>query len=63
LRKLSEIPVNEVAELVRLKSRFSRGAVNQNRQFQIIIDSYQIPQSELHLVGAVLDDEWKALLS
>jgi hypothetical protein len=61
-RKLSEIPVNEVAELVKLKSRSSRGPVNRNRQFQIIIDSYQIPQSELHLVGAVLDEEWKALL-
>lgn len=63
LRRISEIPVNEVAELVRLKSRFSRGAANPNRQFQIIIDSYQIPQNELHLVGAVLDEEWNELLS
>jgi hypothetical protein len=61
-RRLSEIPVTEVAALVSMKSR--RGApLNRNRQFQIIIDAYGIPQNELHLAGAVLDNEWRSLLS
>jgi hypothetical protein len=61
-RSLSEIPVTEVAALVRLRSR--RGAtLNRNRQFQLIIEAYEIPQSELHIAGAVLDNEWRDLLS
>jgi len=61
-RRLAEIPVTEVAALVNVKSR--RGAVlNRNRQFQLIIDAYEIPQNELHVAGAVLDNEWRDLFS
>ena len=61
-RRLAEIPVTEVAALVNLKSR--RGAVlNRNRQFQLVIDAYGIPQNELHVAGSVLDNEWRGLFS
>lgn len=61
-RRLAEIPVTEVAALVSLKSRRT-ATMNRNRQFQLIIDAYGIPQNELHVAGAVLDNEWRDLFS
>jgi hypothetical protein len=60
-RKLSEIPVTEVLALTRERSPGAR-APNPNRQLQIILEAYAIPQNELHLVGAILEGEWSSLL-
>ena len=62
-RKLSEIPVTEVEELVRQKAGRRHQTLNQNRRFAILMDAYQIPQNEFHLVGAALEKEWSALLT
>lgn len=61
-RKLPEIPITEVAEVINRKTRSST-APNRNRQFQAVLDFYEIPQNEFHVVGAVLDKEWRGLIA
>ena len=60
-RKLPEIPVTEVAELIRQNSRVRAAPQSRDRQFRVIIDLYNIEHSELHVAGAALANEWRSL--
>ncbi len=61
-RKLPEIPVTEVEGLIRLKAGRRHHTLNQNRRFAILMEAYEIPQNQFHLVGAALEKEWSSLL-
>lgn len=60
-RKLPEIPVTEVAELILQNSRVRSAPLSRDRQFQVIIELYNIEHNELHVAGAALDSEWRSL--
>jgi len=62
-RKLSEIPVTEVEGLIRMKAGRRDHTLNQNRRFAILMEAYEIPQNQFHLVGAALEKEWSSLLT
>lgn len=61
-RKLVEIPVTEVRELLALRGGPGRRRPTSNRSFAILMEAYEIPRSEFHLVGAALEKEWIPLL-
>lgn len=62
LRQLSEIPVNEVQALIDQRL-FGAAASNKDRQFQVIMEHYEIAPRDFHIVGAVFEKEWSALFS
>lgn len=63
LRKLTEIPVTEV--IARLKYNMGEDFeyASQNDRVKTLMNIYGIKQSELHLLGAVMANEWSELLT
>lgn len=60
-RKLHEIPVSEV--IARLKYNMEDFEYsNQNDRVKVLMSLYGIKQSELHILGAVMANEWADLL-
>lgn len=62
-RKLTEIPVTEV--IARLKYTLGEDFdyASQNDRVKALMNIYGIKQSELHLLGAVMANEWADLLA
>lgn len=63
-RDLSDIPVNEVHEVLLELSQSIDGKlrIDSNRAFQLIFDFYKIEQRDWHVVGKLLTEEWAPLL-
>lgn len=62
-RRLEEIPVTEVREVLNLNPRVRRRSGDLDFQFRVIAEEYQILQKELHIVGALLEREWFGLFA
>lgn len=62
-RKLHEIPVTEVVARIRNSLGESFEYTNQNDRVRELMNLYGIKQSELHILGSVMANEWADLLS
>jgi hypothetical protein len=60
-RRLEEVPVTEVRELLNSNPRVARRIGDLDFQFRVITEHYQIQQNEFHIVGALLEREWFGL--
>jgi hypothetical protein len=62
-RKLIEIPVTEVIARLRYNMGDDFDYASQNDRVKALMSIYGIKQSELHLLGAVMANEWSDLLA
>lgn len=62
-RKLTEIPVTEVIARLRYNMGEDFDYASQNDRVKALMSIYGIKQSELHLLGAVMANEWSDLLA
>ena len=62
-RKLTEIPVTEVIARLRYNLGEDFDYASQNDRVKALMNIYGIKQSELHLLGAVMANEWADLLA
>ncbi len=62
-RRLIEIPVTEVIARLRYNMGDDFEYASQNDRVKALISIYGIKQSELHLLGAVMANEWSDLLA
>lgn len=62
-RRLEEIPVTEVRELLNSNPRVRRRSGDLDFQFRVVSEEFQILPNEFHIVGALLEREWFGLFS
>lgn len=62
-RKLVEIPVTEAIALLRLLIGDDFDSSSNDERFNLLVSAYGIKQSELHIVGEILAQEWSTLLT
>ena len=62
MRKLNEIPANEIIARMRENLGDSFETTNQNDRFKLLLTLYGIKQAELHKVGELLTNEWSSIL-
>lgn len=63
LRKLTEIPVTEVIARLKYNMGDDFDYASQNDRVKALMNIYGIKQPELHLLGAVMANEWSDLLA
>ena len=62
-RKLTEIPITEAIARLKHKMGDDFDYASQNDRVKALMAIYEIKQSELHLLGAVMANEWADLLA
>jgi hypothetical protein len=60
-RRLEEIPVTEVREILNSNPRVKRRSGDLDFQFRVVSEEYGILPNEFHIVGALLEREWFGL--
>lgn len=60
-RTLGQIPISEVRAVIRNRLRSRYESASPDTKFMTLQEAYSIKNSELHIIGGLLENEWQGL--